>query len=242
MLRKVTVETGIVQGIPAANPRVTVFKGIPFAVPPVGNLRWRAPQPAKPWAGILKADTFAPIAMQETPGLNPDAFFSKEWHVDSEIPMSEDCLYLNIWTPAKTGNEKLPVMIWIFGGGMVGGYTSEMEFDGERIARRDVVLVSINYRVNGFGFLSHPELTAENLEHTSGNYGLLDQCAGIQWVKRNITNFGGDPEKITIFGQSAGGRSVICQVSSPLTKGLFAGAIAQSGGGMAITYRGGPYP
>ncbi|WBY64082.1 carboxylesterase/lipase family protein [Thermocaproicibacter melissae] len=242
MLRETNTENGRVRGIPAADPRITAFKGIPFAAPPVGDLRWRAPQPVKNWEGVLLADHFGPISMQSTPGLgDPNALYNKEWHVDPEIPMDEDCLYLNVWTPAKTGNEKLPVMVWIFGGGMVGGYTAEMEFDGERIARRGVVFVSVNYRVNGFGFLAHPELTAESPNHASGNYGLLDQRAGIQWVKRNIANFGGDPENITIFGQSAGGRSVVCHLSSPLNRGLFRRAIVQSGGGISPTYRRGGY-
>lgn len=243
MLRETNTENGRVRGIPAADPRITAFKGIPFAAPPVGDLRWRAPQPAKNWDGVLQADRFGPISVQETPGIgDPESLYNKEWHVDTEVPMDEDCLYLNVWTPAKTGKENLPVMVWIFGGGMVGGYTAEMEFDGERIARRGVVLVSVNYRVNGLGFLAHPELTAESPNHASGNYGLLDQRAGIEWVKRNIANFGGNPENITIFGQSGGGRSVVCQLSSPLNRGLFQRAIVQSGGAVSPTYRRGKYP
>ena len=231
MLRKVTVENGMIEGLPAADPRITAFKGIPFAAPPIGELRWRAPQPTENWTGVLKAYKFGPIAMQNTPGLNPDNIYTKEWHVDSEIAMSEDCLQLNVWTPAKKADEKLPVMIWIYGGGLNEGYPAEMEFDGERIARRGVILVSINYRVNVFGFLCHPEITKENPEKAA-NFGHWDQKAGIEWVKRNIAAFGGDSERITIFGQSAGGGSTMIQVTSPLNKGLFQRAIVHSGGGL----------
>lgn len=236
MLRKVTVETGIVQGIPAADPHITVFKGIPFAAPPVGNLRWRAPQPAKAWDGVLKADTFGPIAMQDNPGRDPNAFYAREWNADPEIEISEDCLYLNVWTPANAETEKLPVMVWIFGGGLLCGHPSEMEFDGERIARRGIILVSVNYRVNVFGFFTHPELADTCGEEPCGNFGLLDQLAGIEWVKRNIAAFGGDPNNITIFGQSAGGGSVTSHVCSPMTKGLFQRAIIQSGGGTSDAF------
>jgi len=229
-LREVKVKNGIVRGLPAADPRITAFKGIPFAAPPVGDLRWRAPQPAKDWEGVLEAYHFGPISMQEVPGLDPNAFYSKEWNVDPTIPMSEDCLQLNVWTPAKTGDEKLPVMVWIYGGGLRVGNTQEMEFDGERIARRGVILVTVNYRLNAFGFLAHPELTAEDPDYPT-NFGHLDQRAGIQWVKDNIAAFGGDPENITIFGQSAGGGSTYVQVASPLNKGLFKRAVCQSMGG-----------
>lgn len=176
--------------------------------------------------------------MQETPGADPAAFYAKEWHVDSELPMSEDCLYLNVWTPANRPDEKLPVMVWIFGGGMTCGYPSEMEMDGERLARRGIVVVSINYRLNVFGFLAHPELTAENPDHFSGNYGFLDQQAGIQWVHRNISAFGGDPTRVTLAGQSAGGRSVMLQSVIAENEGLFQRTIVQSGGGMVTGYRG----
>ncbi len=230
MLRKVTVENGMIEGLPAADPRITAFKGIPFAAPPIGENRWRAPQPAKDWEGILKAYKFGPIAMQSTPGINDD-IYTKEWHVDSKVPMSEDCLQLNVWTPAKSTDEKLPVMVWIYGGGLNVGYPSEMEFDGERIARRGVILVSINYRVNVFGFLTHPEITAED-PSKAANFGHWDQKAGIEWVKRNIAAFGGDPQNITVFGQSAGGGSTLVQLTSPLNKGLFQKAIVQSAAGI----------
>ncbi len=230
MLRKVLTESGWVRGIPAADPRVTAFKGIPFAAPPVGENRWRAPQPPIPWEGVRDCLEFGPIAMQEIPGHDPDDIYSREWHVDTKVPMSEDCLQLNVWTNAKSADDKLPVMVWIYGGGLMVGYPSEMEFDGERIARRGVVLVSINYRVNVFGFLAHPELTAEAPEAPT-NFGHLDQQAGIRWVKRNIAAFGGNPDNITIFGQSAGGGSCMVQLASPKNKGLFRRTILHSGGG-----------
>ena len=231
MLRVVKTENGWVRGIPAADPRITAFKGIPFAKAPVGDLRWKAPQPAENWEGIRDCYTFGNIAMQEIPGGDPNDLYSKEWHVDSEVPMGEDCLNLNIWTPAKTGDEKFPVMVWIYGGGLTVGYPSEMEFDGERIARRGVVLVSVNYRVNVFGFLCHPEITRENPDKPA-NFGHLDQQAGILWVKRNIAAFGGDPDNITVFGQSAGGGSTMVQICAPSNKGVFHKAIVQSGGGL----------
>lgn len=231
MLRKVTVENGVVEGIPASDPRITAFKGIPYAAPPIGELRWRAPQPAKNWEGVLKAFTFAPIAMQNIPGRDPNNIYTREWHVDPDVPMSEDCLHVNVWTPAKKDDEKLPVMVWIYGGGLNEGYPSEMEFDGERFARRGVVFVSVNYRVNAFGFMAHPEITAEDPEKAT-NFGHWDQKAGIEWIKRNIAAFGGDPENITLFGQSAGGGSTIIQLASPLNKGLFQKAIVHSGGGL----------
>ena len=231
MLRKVLTENGWVEGIPAADPRVTAFKGIPFAAPAVGKNRWRAPQPAEKWTGVRDCSRFGPIAMQEIPGENPDDIYTREWHVDSNVPMSEDCLQLNIWTNAKSPQDKLPVMVWLYGGGLMVGYPSEMEMDGERIARRGVILVSVNYRVNVFGFLAHPEITAEAPDQPA-NFGHLDQKAGIEWVKRNIAAFGGDPENITIFGQSAGGGSCMIQVCSPQNKGLFQRAILHSSGGL----------
>lgn len=228
MMRKVKVENGFIQGLPAADPRITAFKGIPFAAPPVGENRWRAPQPADDWEGTLQAFAFAPISMQATPGLSKNDFYAREWHVDPNIPMDEDNLYLNVWTPACSSDEKLPVFVWFFGGGFQYGYTSEMEFDGERIARRGIVVVTVNYRLNIFGFLCHPEITAEAPD-APANFGLLDQRAGIQWVRHNIAAFGGDPDNITIGGQSAGGGSVMHQLTSPQNEGLFQKAIVQSG-------------
>ena len=228
MLRKVTVETGILEGIPASDPRVTAFKGVPFAAPPVGKNRWRAPQPAEAWVGVRDCSRFAPISVQHVPGLDPENIYTREWNVDPEIPMSEDCLYLNVWTPAKSADEKLPVFVWYFGGGLREGNTQEMEFDGERLARRGIIVVTINYRLNAFGFLTHPEITAENPDFPA-NFGYLDQRFGTLWVKRNIAAFGGDPENITIGGQSAGGGSTMAQVACPLNKGLFQKAIVDSG-------------
>ena len=227
MLRTTKVKNGIVRGIEAADPRITAFKGIPYAAPPVGENRWRAPQPAADWEGERDCSHFAPIPVQDTPGLGTD-IYCREWHVDPEIPMSEDCLYLNVWTPAKTGNEKFPVLVWIFGGGFQWGYSREMEFDGERIARRGVVVVTVNYRLAALGFMAHPEITKAQPD-APANFGLLDQRAAIKWVYDNIAAFGGDPEKITISGQSAGGGSVLNQITDPKNFGIIKGAVIMSG-------------
>jgi para-nitrobenzyl esterase len=228
MLRKVKINNGWIEGLPAADPQITAFKGIPYAIPPTQSLRFHAPIPSSNWVGTMKTYDFKPISMQTVPGLDKDSIYTREWHVDPEIPMSEDCLHLNVWTPAKEDDEKLPVFVWFFGGAWQVGYTSEMEFDGERFARRGIVFVSINYRLNVFGFLSHPEITAEN-PMQPGNFGLLDQQLGMRWVKKNIAAFGGDPDNITIGGQSAGGGSVLIQIASEQNKGLFQKAIIQSG-------------
>lgn len=228
MLRITEVENGIVRGLPAADPRITSFKGIPFAAPPIGENRWRAPQPAKDWEGVLKAFEFAPVSMQVRQEIDVNNIYTREWAVEPDIAMDEDCLYLNIWTPAKSPDEKLPVFVWYFGGGLQVGHTAEMEFDGERIARRGIVVVTINYRLNVFGFLCHPEITAESPE-APANFGHLDQQAATRWVKRNIHAFGGDPDNITIGGQSAGGGSVLTQLTSPQNEGLCQRAIVQSG-------------
>ncbi len=226
MIREAKTENGWVRGIEAADPRITAFKGIPFAAPPVGENRWRAPQPCKDWEGIKETFRFAPIAVQDTPGLGTD-IYCREWHVDPDIAMDEDCLYLNIWTGAKSAEEKQPVLVWFYGGGLQWGYPAEMEFDGERLARRGVVVVTVNYRINVFGFLAHPQLTAEQPE-APGNFGSLDQQAGLKWVIRNIRAFGGDPDNITIAGQSAGGGSVLSQMACPDNKGLFQRAVIMS--------------
>ena len=173
MIRTAATQNGLVRGIEAADPRITAFKGIPFAAPPVGENRWRAPQPCENWEGIRDASRFAPISVQDTPGLGNDVY-CREWHVDPEIPMSEDCLYLNIWTGAGSAEEKQPVLVWFFGGALQWGYTSEMEFDGERLARRGVVVVTVNYRINVFGFMAHPQLTKEQPD-APANFGLLVQ-------------------------------------------------------------------
>jgi len=235
MLRMTKTENGLVKGFPGTDARITVYKGIPFAADTSGENRWRPPQPAQSWEGIRECYDFGPIAMQRVPGRDPNAFYSKEWHVDPEVPMGEDALMVNIWTPARKADEKLPVMVWIHGGGLQEGYAHEMEFDGERIASRGVVLASIGYRLNVFGLLCHPEITSENPE-APANFAFQDQKAGIEWVKRNIAYFGGDPDNITIFGQSAGGFSVVAQMCSPKTKGLFQKAIVESIGGMDIVY------
>jgi len=209
------VQTGLgtVQGI--FENGLTVYRGIPFAAPPVGDLRWRAPQPAAKWDGVRQVTKFGPTPIQG-PGSGPD--------------MSEDCLYLNVWTPAKSAGDRIPVLVWIYGGGFSFGSTSDPGYNGEQLAKKGVVFVSIAYRVGQLGFLAHPELSAETTNHVSGNYGLLDQIAGLRWVQKNIAAFGGDPDKVTIFGESAGALSVSMLCASPLAKGLFHGAISQSGG------------
>jgi len=211
--KPIKVDGGLLQG--TIEHDLTVYKGIPFAAPPVGDLRWKAPQPAAKWNGVRIADKFAPGPIQ---GGNPPS------------GKSEDCLYLNVWTPAKSAKDKIPVLVWIYGGGFGAGSTSETVYSGEKLASKGVVLVSIAYRVGQLGFLAHPELSAESPNHVSGNYGLLDMIAGLQWIQKNIAKFGGDPSKVTIFGESAGGIAVSMLCASPLAKGLFHGAISQSGG------------
>jgi len=196
------------------------FKGIPFAAPPVGKFRWKEPQPVEKWTGVKKADKFGPRAMQR-PVFGDMNFRSNG--------MSEDCLYLNVWTPAKSLDEKLPVLVYFYGGGLIAGDGSEPRYDGESMARRGIVAITVNYRLNIFGFFSHPELSNESPNGASGNYGLLDQYAALKWVQQNIAAFGGDPNKVTIAGESAGSFSVSAQMASPLSKGLFRAAIGESG-------------
>lgn len=227
MLRETNTENGKVRGLPGNDPRITVFKGIPFAAPPTGENRWKAPQPCQNWDGTLDAYRFGPISMQDTPGLGDD-IYCREWHVDPEIPNSEDCLYLNVWTPAKNSDDKLPVLVWIYGGAFQWGYTAEMEFDGEALAERGVIVVSIAYRLGCFGFMAHPEITDESPDAPS-NFGLLDQQAGLAWVKRNIEAFGGDPDRISIAGQSAGGASVQHQLGCSKNKDIIKAAAIFSG-------------
>lgn len=227
MIRTTKTENGWVRGIEAADPRITAFKGIPFAAPPVGKNRWRAPQPCENWEGVRDASRFAPIAVQDTPGIGED-IYCREWHVDPDTPMDEDCLYLNVWTGAKSIEEKHPVLVWFYGGALQWGYPSEMEFDGERLAHRGLVVVTVNYRINVFGFMAHPQLTKEQPD-APANFGSLDQQAGIKWVIRNISAFGGDPNQITIAGQSAGGGSVLSQMACPDNAGLFQRAVVMSG-------------
>ncbi len=227
MIRETEVKCGRVRGLPGNDPRVTVFKGIPYAVPPVGDLRWTAPKPAGKWNGTLDAYRFAPISIQDRPGVGDD-IYCREWHVDPDIPMDEDCLYLNVWTPACAADEKLPVLVWYFGGAFQWGYTAEMEFNGERLARRGIIVVSINYRLGVFGFLAHPELTSQDPGNPS-NFGLLDHQEGLRWVYENIEAFGGDPDNITIAGQSAGGASTVQQLCNPENASLIKGAAILSG-------------
>lgn len=217
---QVHTHSGIVQG--KAEGGVRAFLGIPYAEPPVGDLRWRPPVAVKPWAGVRQATAFGPRPMQ------PTVFHDM---VFRDPGCSEDCLNLNVWTPAKTAGARLPVMVWIFGGGYIAGGTSEQRQDGVHLAAtRDVIVVSMNYRLGVFGFLTHPDLIAESPHHAAGNYGLLDQVAALRWVRDNIAAFGGDPHNVTIFGESAGSISVSALMASPLAHGLFEKAIGESGG------------
>lgn len=215
----IAVDGGAVAGIREGD--LTVYKAIPFAAAPVGELRWRAPQPVVPWQGVKPADRFSPICMQK--GSYPEDAPPE--------PMSEDCLYLNVWVPAGvTASANLPVMVWIYGGGLVNGSASSPLYAGDALARRGVIVVTANYRLGALGFLAHPALSRESPDKVSGNYGLLDQIAALNWVKRNIATFGGDPTNVTVFGQSSGSISISALTTSPLAKGLFRRAIGQSGG------------
>ena len=224
------IEGGKIQGVETSVKGVYVYKGIPFAAPPVGDLRWKEPQPVIPWDGVKVADTFGPGAMQaKHDSSNP--WTSEFYWEDPEF--SEDCLYLNVYTKAPGKPEKkLPVAMWIHGGAYTGGWGYEPEFDGKVWGEKGVVLVTINYRLGVFGFMTHPLLNEESPHGVSGNYGILDQIAALKWVHNNIAAFGGDPDNITILGQSAGAGSVKTLVSSPLTDGLISKAIIQSGGGV----------
>lgn len=226
-----SVEGGAIQGVPSEASGVTVFRGIPYAAPPVGELRWQAPQPVVAWEGVKVCDTFGPIAPQ--PGNKPGTFYGDEFYWQGTPEESEDCLYLNVWAPSHAlgKDAKLPVAMWIHGGAYMNGYGYEVTMDGDEWAKRGVILVTINYRLGTLGFLSHPELSAE--QGQSGNYGTMDQAAALKWVKDNISAFGGDPSHITIFGQSAGAMSVKTLLVSPLSRDLMAGAIIQSGGGLS---------
>ncbi|MDL2234226.1 carboxylesterase family protein [Ruminococcaceae bacterium OttesenSCG-928-L11] len=229
MLGIVSTKFGQLKGV--CKQDYTVFRGVPYAKPPVGDLRWKAPVEPDCWDGVRQADRFGTRCMSTVQ--EPGAFYYKEFFADEDyIPaMSEDGLYLNVWTPAESGEERLPVAFWIHGGAFSGGFGTELEFDGEAFCRQGVILVTINYRLGALGFLAHPELSAEDPDGHSGNYGILDQIAALKWVYENIAAFGGDPGRITVFGQSAGAMSVQTLVSSPLTRGMIAGAILQSGGG-----------
>jgi len=221
----VRTEAGLVSGTFSSVPGVRVFKGIPFAAPPVGDLRWRAPQPAAPWQGTRDGSQFDPICPQHID--QPGSIF---FLYPGPQTISEDCLYLNVWTAAGSAGDKLPVMVWFFGGGFDHGSGTEKFFWSDDLAHKGAVVVTIDYRVGALGFLAHPELTAESGHGASGNYGLMDQIAALQWVRRNIAAFGGDPNRVTMFGQSAGGSSVAYLTVSPLAAGLFQRAIGESGG------------
>ncbi len=217
--------TGKTQGNAAA------FLGVPYAAPPVGELRWKPPQPRESWKGTRPADHFAASCQQ---AIEPNGFgpWTAEYVVSGDV--SEDCLYLNVWTPAHTKQDRLPVLFWIYGGGFMQGSASVPIYDGAALAAQGIIVVTINYRVGVYGFLAHPELTAESPEHASGNYALLDMVAALRWVQKNIAAFGGDATHVTIAGQSAGAASVHHLIASPMASGLFSGAIAESGSGMGL--------
>jgi para-nitrobenzyl esterase len=222
----ITVTGGRVSGLPGRDAAITVFKGVPFAAPPVGERRWRAPAPVASWKGVLAAKAFGPSCIQTI--VTERKPWTYEFMAHNEI--SEDCLHLNVWTGAKSARERRPVFVYIYGGGFTEGSTAVPVYDGEGLAARGLVVVTANYRVGVLGFLAHPELSKESDSHTSGNYGLLDQVAALRWIHDNIAAFGGDPNRVTIAGQSAGGMSVHSLIASPLAKGLFHRAIVQSGG------------
>jgi len=223
----VKVEGGLLRG--TVEDGLRVYRGIPYAAPPLGDLRWKAPQPAPKWEGVRAADQFGRACIQTNAAI-------------ANLPEpSEDCLYLNVWTPAKAANDKLPVMVWIHGGGFMAGTPAEKLYHGEGLAQKGVVVVSIGYRLGVLGFLAHPELSAENDKHVSGNYGLLDMIAGLKWVQSNVSAFGGDPNRVTVFGESAGSMAVSILCGSPLAKGLFHGAIAESGASFSPVRSGGGF-
>lgn len=225
--KPVATSSGPVMGAPGSDPTILVYKGIPYAAPPVGDLRWRPPQPPIPWTAVRMADQFSAGCIQKV------VTERKPWTEEfmHHGPISEDCLCLNIWTEAKPAMEKRPVYVYIHGGGYVEGSGSVAVYDGEGLAKKGLVVVTINYRLGVFGFLAHPELTRESPNNASGNYGLMDQVAALQWIQQNIAAFGGDPGCVTIAGQSAGAGSIHALTASPLAKGLFHRAIAESGSG-----------
>src|ERR1700741_2003212 len=216
----VQTANGTVEGRGVQPSGVRIFRGVPFAQPPTGDLRWQEPQPVKNWKGVRQAREFGPRCMQAR--IFDDMVFRSNG-------VSEDCLYLNVWTPAKSNRERLPVLVYVYGGGFVSGDGSEPRYDGESMATKGIVAVTVNYRLGVFGFMAHPELTQESPHKASGNYALLDQNAALLWVQKNIAAFGGDPKQVTIAGESAGSVSVSAQMASPPSKDLIAGAIGESG-------------
>src|SRR5262245_7187091 len=226
-LTSIKTDAGTLSGL-AGSGGVVAYLGIPYAAPPVADRRWRAPETAQPWTGVRNAERFGTSCVQNQLGSRLP--WTEEFMTQG--PIGEDCLFLNVWTPAKSSGSKLPVMFWIYGGGFNEGSSSVAVYDGAALARKGVLVVSANYRVGPLGFLAHPELSKESEHHVSGNYGLLDQIAALKWVRANIAVFGGDPGAVTIFGQSAGALSVTSLMRSPLAKGLFSRAIAQSGPGL----------
>jgi para-nitrobenzyl esterase len=222
----IQTKSGLIAGISHTETKINSFLGIPFAKAPIGELRWKAPQAPDSWTGIRDTQTFSASPFQNKPA--PFLFWSSEYLIP-ESPISEDCLYLNVWAPQNT-KQKKAVLVYFYGGGFRSGGTACPIYDGESMAQQDVIFVSVNYRVGVFGFLAHPELSAEAPYKSSGNYALLDMIAGLQWIKANIAAFGGDPNQVTIAGQSAGAFAVNFLCASPLAKGLFKGAIAESGG------------
>src|SRR6188508_2509028 len=249
----VKIDAGIVEGTASGQPSVRVFKGIPFAAPPVGENRWKAPQPVAKWEGVCKADAFgAPCAAGAPPAGRgggggrgpgaPGAAATPPGQVAPAVVLppreparAEDCLYANVWTSATSANDKRPVMVWIYGGGFSGGSGGQTWYDGEALAAKGPVIVTFNYRLGSLGFFAHPELAKESGHNASGNYGMMDAIAMLQWVKKNISAFGGDPNNVTIAGESAGAIMVGALVGSPQAKGLFHRAIAESGGWMGLT-------
>jgi len=223
---QVKIDNGVIEGNYNTHSGIQTYFGVPFAKPPVGNLRWKAPQPLDKWNGVKQTKKFGPRPMQTI------VFGDMNSRSDG---VSEDCLYLNVWTPAKRNTKDLPVLVYFYGGGNVAGDASEPRYDGESMAKKGIVVITCNYRLNIFGFFSHPELSKESPYKASGNYGLLDQVAALKWVQKNISAFGGDPKKVTIAGESAGSISVSYQMASPLAKNLIAGAIGESGAGINPT-------
>ncbi len=220
------IKNGVIEGNYDTKTGIQTFLGIPFAKPPVADLRWKAPQPTDSWTGIKQTKKFGPRAMQAP------IFGDMDFKSDG---ISEDCLYLNVWSPAKRNTKGLPVLVYFYGGGFAAGDGSEPRYNGEAMSKKGIVVVTVNYRLGLFGFLAHPDLTAETSYKGSGNYGLMDQAASLQWVKDNIASFGGDPSKVTIAGESAGSISVSYQMASPLSRNLIAGAIGESGAGINPT-------